>query len=478
MKVWFVAAEGTPFAKAGGLADVIGALPEALENEGAQVTVILPFYSSIPQMYKDKMAHVTEFHVQVGWRDQYCGIKRLTRKGVDYLFLDNDFYFGRPELYGYHDDGERFAFFEQAVLAYMMHVDEYPEILHCHDWHTAMIPVLLSEKHGESPKFQAIKTVYTIHNLMFQGIFDAGVLKDWYDMGYESFHLHGLEFHGQINKVKGAIYYSDLVNTVSPTYAKEIMTPQFGCRLEKVLQENAFKIKGILNGFDTETYNPEKNNAIPHPYSVKTVHKKAKNKSFLQKKVGLRQDKDVFLLGMVTRLTNQKGLQLFQPILSDLMESNVQLVVLGTGDPFYESLLKEAEARYPDKIRVSVSFDADFAQEIYAGVDAFLMPSEFEPCGIAQLNAMHYGTIPIVHETGGLVDTVAPFNDLTGEGTGFSFYDFRPHVFLDTIHHAADVFWNQKKRWTQLQRAAMKKEVSWAASARRYFEEYTRLLMS
>lgn len=476
MNIWFTASEATPFFKAGGLADVAGALPEALEREGINVKVILPFYASMPQQYKEKVKDGGSFIVKVGWRNQYCGLKTLTKDGIEYVFIDNEGYFGRPELYGYEDDGERFAFFSQAVIECTNHLHEYPDIIHCNDWHTAIIPVLLKEKYGWIEELQSTHTVLTIHNLLFQGVFDPYVLSDWYGIGFNAFQAKGLEFYNKVNIMKGALYAADLVTTVSPTYAKEIMQPEFGYGLETVLQDISGKVVGILNGFDVEAYNSETTRAIQYPYSLDSLDEKNKNKQFLQKRCGLREDDSIFMLGMVSRLTDQKGVQLFQPILSQLVERNIQLVLLGTGEPYYEQQFAQAAEQYSDKVCSIIDFDQDLAQQIYAGVDLFLMPSQFEPCGLAQMNAMRYGTVPLVHETGGLVDTVVPYNDFTGEGNGFSFHEFTPEVFLNTIDHASDIFWNHPKEWRQLMESGMKRDFSWTNSAQTYIRSYRNVL--
>ena len=476
MKVWFVSAEAAPFFKAGGLGDVAGALPQALEREdGVEMTVFLPLYASLPQMYKEKLTDVGSFTVQVGWRHQYCGLKKVHLAGIDYYFVENDFYFGRPELYSYEDDGERFAFFSQAVIESMNHLQEFPEIIHCNDWHTAVIPVLLKDKYGWVEEYARIKTVLTIHNLQFQGIYDQFVLSDWYGIGYNAFHIQGLEFYDQVNLLKGAIYYSDLITTVSPTYAKEILTPEFGNGLEGALQENAHKLKGILNGLDTELYDPRTNPSLIFHYSKDDLSGKKKNKQALQKKIGLPEKQATLLIGVVTRLTEQKGIQLLQPLFDRLSERDLQLVMLGTGERWMEELIREGSDRYPDQIRSILAFDGTLAQQIYSGADLFLMPSAFEPCGLAQMNAMVYGTLPLVHETGGLADTVQPYNAVTGEGDGFTFYDFLPDVLLETVDRALSVYKEEPDQWRLMMKRAMEKNFTWKKSAKKYLEAYRQI---
>lgn len=473
LTVWFAASEAAPFFKAGGLGDVAGALPQALEREnGVEMKVILPLYASMPDQFRQHLRNVENFTVKVGWREQYCGIKTLHHAGVDYYFIDNEYYFGRSALYGYEDDGERFAFFSQAIIEAMDQLNEYPDLIHCNDWHTAVIPVLLKDKYGWSEKFDQIKTVLTIHNLQFQGIYDQFVLSDWFGIGYNAFHYHGLEFYNQVNLLKGGIYYSDQVTTVSPNYAKEIMTPEFGNGLEGALKDNAWKMHGILNGLDTEVYDPKTNPALAYHYSVEKKENKKKNKQFLHNKVGLPEKEETLLIGIVTRLTEQKGIQLLQPLFDRLSKRDLQIVILGTGERWMEEMVWNAQNRYPEKIKSILAFDSTLAQQIYAGADLFLMPSAFEPCGLAQMNAMVYGTLPLVHETGGLFDTVIPYNSVTGAGDGFSFYEFNPEIMLQMIDHALFVFKEEKEQWEIMMDRAMQKDFSWKKAAGKYLNLY------
>ncbi|WP_373471856.1 glycogen synthase GlgA [Carnobacterium alterfunditum] len=476
MKVLFAAAECAPFFKTGGLGDVAGALPKELKKQGVDVRVVLPLYSTMPQKYKDQLEDVVQFEVKVGWRSQYCGIKKLEKDNVVYYFVDNLYYFDRPSIYGFEDDGERFAFFAQAICEMLEKIAFIPDVLHVNDWHTSIIPVLLKDKYQWIDSYQSIKTILTIHNLQFQGIYDQFVLSDLYGIGYNAVHDHGLKYYDQINCLKGGIFYANQVTTVSPTYAQEIQTPQFGENLDGVLRYNNYKLSGILNGIDYDVFDPETDDLIPAHFSAKKLAGKALNKIALQERVGLPVNKEIALMSMVSRLTTQKGCDLLREQVEELMHRNIQILILGTGEKEYEDSFKYFTWKYPKNFKVIVDFDVALAQHIYAGSDLFIMPSAFEPCGLSQLNSLRYGTLPIVHETGGLKDTVEPFNPLTGKGTGFSFYDFRSAVMVETIDRALTVYYDEPKVWMSLVEQAMAKDFSWEKSTKEYIRVYTAVL--
>lgn len=476
MNVLFAAAECAPFFKSGGLGDVAGALPKELIKQGINVQVVLPFHTTMPQKFKDKLEDVLQFEVKVGWRNQFCGVKKLINNKVTYYFIDNLYYFDRPNLYGYEDDGERFAFFSQAVCEMMEKIDFIPDVLHLNDWHTAIIPVLLKDKYHWIKNYQKIKTILTIHNLQFQGIYNQAVLSDWYGIGYNTFHEHGLKYYEDLNVLKGGIFYADKITTVSPTYAEEIQTPYFGEKLDGVLRQNKDKISGILNGIDYEEFNPETDGKIKHHFTAKDLSGKAKDKSLLQERVGLPVEPGIPLVSMVSRLTAQKGCHLLCEQMDELMKRDVQILILGTGEKEYEDSFRYFNWRYPEKFKAIIDFDVVLAQQIYAGSDLFIMPSAFEPCGLSQLYSLRYGTLPIVHETGGLKDTVIPYNEFTGEGTGFSFYDYRSHVMLEAIDHAISVYYDNPNQWRSLIKQAMAQNNSWEESTKRYIKQYELLL--
>lgn len=479
MKLLFAATECAPFFKSGGLGDVLGALPKELAKKGHEVRVVLPYFiQQMPEEYQEQLEDVAQFTVRVGWRDEYCGIKQLEKDGVLYYFIDSLKYFDRPGLYGYDDDAERFAFFQLAAIEMMEVVDFIPEIFHVNDWQTAVIPVLLKDKYQWKIKLRDIKTVLTIHNLMFQGIYDQYVLGDLFGIGYDAFHEHGLKYHDKVNYLKGGIWYADLVTTVSPTYANEIQTPEFGMGLHEDLLKIDNKLIGLLNGIDYDRYDPETDATIPATFSAEDLTGKAENKAALQERVGLPEDPDTALIGVVTRLDEQKGIQLILDSMDELMAyRDVQMVLLGTGKPYFEDAFKQFTEKYPEKFKGIIDFDVDLAQLIYAGADAFLMPSAFEPCGLSQMNSMRYGTLPIVHETGGLADTVFPYHHLTGEGTGFSFYDFDDYTMRTVIDHALTVYYDYPDQWQQLIQQAMAEDNSWETAADVYVEHYNRLAL-
>ncbi len=478
MKILFAASECAPFFKTGGLGDVLGALPKELAKDGHDVRVVLPlFLQKLKEDTLTELEDVTDFTVEVGWRKQYCGVKKLVRDGVTYYFIDNLFYFDRPNLYDYGDDAERFAFFQQAAIEMLGKIDFIPDVFHVNDWQTAMIPVLLKDKYAWINQLKDIRTVLTIHNILFQGVYDQYVLSDLFNIGYDAFHERGLKYWDNVCWLKGAIYYSDLVTTVSPTYAEEIQTPEFGYGLDYDLREINYKLVGILNGIDYETYNPETDKTIPATFSTDDLSGKGVNKRALQERVSLPVDDEVALIGMVTRLDEQKGVDLIVDAMEELLaHRHVQVVILGTGKPYFEEAFTYFTNTYPDKCQAIIDFDSELAQLIYAGVDFFLMPSKFEPCGLSQLNSLRYGTLPIVHEVGGLADTIKAYNPVTGEGTGFSFYDFTKEVLLRTIDDALVVYYDYPDTFEALQVRAMEQNNSWGKSANQYIDQYKYLI--
>ena len=474
MKVLFTVSECVPFIKSGGLADVAGSLPKELRRLGTDVRVIMPKYGSISEEFKQEMKRVAEFTVQVGWRNQYCGIEELSYNGITFYFVDNEQYFKRDHLYGYFDDGERFAFFNHAVLQGLAQIQFYPDVIHCHDWHTGMIPFLLKKKYQMIKEYAEIKSVFTIHNLQFQGIMPKGALNDLLNLDDRYFNMEELEFYGNINFMKGALVAADKITTVSPTYLKEIQTDYFGEKLNGVLVKRNEDLSGILNGIDEDIYNPETDLNLVKNYCTATIHDKEENKRSIQQKFGLPQS-DVPLIAMITRLTKQKGLELVQAVFHEIVSENIQMIVLGTGDPEFEQFFRKMEGMYGEKFKAYIGFNEDLAHQLYAGADLFLMPSKFEPCGLGQLIALKYGTVPIVRETGGLNDTVQPYNEFSGEGNGFSFTKFNAHDMLYTIRRAI-YFYQDQEIWDRLITSAMEMKYSWAQSAFKYNQLYSGLV--
>jgi starch synthase len=475
VKVLFAVSECGPFAKSGGLADVAGSLPKELKNLGTDVRVILPKYGTISEDFKKEMKKVKEFSVSVGWRNQYCSIEELDHQGVTFYFVDNEYYFKRDGLYGYYDDGERFSYFNRAVLEALAQLDFFPDVLHCHDWHTAMIPFLLRTEYYKRKGYGLIRTVFTIHNLQFQGIFPKEVLGDLLGLDNQAFHPRQLEFFGNINFMKGALVAADKITTVSPTYKQEIQTIDYGEKLDGLLKTREEDLIGILNGIDEDFYNPATDPLIYQTFSTKSLRKKAVNKKEIQKLFGLPQNVTAPLMVMVSRLTKQKGLELIKCVLREILQEDVQVIILGTGDYEYEEHLRHAARIYPEKLKVYTGFNEELAHRLYAAADLFLMPSLFEPCGLGQLIAMKYGAIPIVRETGGLNDTVKAWNEFTGEGNGFSFRHFNAHDMLYTIRRAISFYHNQEV-WDSIVKQAMKMDNSWAQSAFRYNQLYAELI--
>jgi starch synthase len=475
VNILFAVSECVPFIKSGGLADVAGALPKELKKLGMNVRVMLPKYSLISEQLRASSTLRKVITVQLGWRNQHCGIFETELDGITYYLIDNEYYFKRDSLYGHYDDGERFSFFSKAVLESIPHLDFIPDVLHCHDWHTAMANYLLKEQYKGIEPYSNIKTAFTIHNLQFQGIFPYSVMHDLLGLGNEHFINDRLEFYGNMNFMKGGIVASDVITAVSPTYKEEIQYPFFGEKLDGLLRECNYKLAGIVNGIDDAFYNPRTDQEIAVQYSEATQELKQENKRALQRRFELPERANVPIISMVTRLTKQKGLDLVQRVFHELAAEDVQILVVGSGDREYESFFNEMAARYPDKVKVYIGFNESLAHQVYAGADLFLMPSLFEPCGLGQLIALQYGTLPIVRETGGLNDTVQSYNESTGEGNGFSFANFNAHDMLHTILRAVSCY-HQKEVWDTLVKRAMSEDYSWGQSARQYKELYESLV--
>ena len=479
MKVLYATSECWPFAKTGGLGDVAYALPKALKKEGVDVRVIMPKYSTIPNYLKSQLKEVAVFSVNVGWRKQYCGLLEMELDGVKFYFIDNEFYFRREGeyayLYGYGDDAERFTFFSNAILEAIAKLDFYPDIIHMNDWHTGMIPLILKEKYNNLEQYRSIKTVYTIHNLQYQGVFGREVLDDVLLLPDKHLYNGDVEYYGGVSFMKSGIVFSDKVTTVSPTYTNEIQTKFYGEGLDGLLKSKSYKLDGILNGIDYDINNPLTDKDIFVNYDVDSIDKKIENKLKLQEILGLEVNPDIPMIWIVSRLVSQKGFDLISYIMPEIVRENLQIVVLGTGEHQYQSMFNYYKSNYPDKVSASITFDSALAQQIYAASDIFLMPSLFEPCGIGQMLAMRYGTLPIVRETGGLKDTVIPYNKYTGEGNGFSFANYNAHEMLYCIKDAVELY-KDKKAWRKLVINAMNTDSSWDKSAKTYISVYEDML--
>ncbi|MBZ9609015.1 glycogen synthase GlgA [Clostridium estertheticum] len=475
MKVLFVASEAYPFIKTGGLGDVAYALPKALRKLGIDARVIIPKYSKIPLSFKNCMETIASFKVKVGWRDKYCGLQRLTYDEVPYYFVDNEDYFKRPEIYGYYDDGERFSYFSKAILESIKYMGDFvPDIIHCNDWHSGIVPALLKENYSEDERYNEIKSVFTIHNLKYQGVFNKEILGDLIDLDWKYFNDEALKFYDNVSFMKGGIVFSDAVTTVSNTYAREIQTPFYGESLDGLLASKAENIYGIVNGIDYDLYDPRVDKKIFCNYDEKSIKQKVKNKLKLQEKLGFTVDEEMPMIGITTRLVKQKGLDLIVDKLQELLILPIQIVLLGNGEGYYEDIFQYFASIYPSRISTNIIFDEELAQQIYAASDMFLMPSLFEPCGIGQLIALKYGSIPIVRETGGLKDTVIPYNKYTSIGNGFSFENYSSQELLDAIKRALDLY-KDKESWNKLVQNAMLSNNSWENSAENYMELYTNL---
>lgn len=475
MQIVFASAECAPFVKTGGLGDVAGSLPAALVRAGAEVIVMVPKYATIKDEYKAQMEHFSDFYVSLGWRNEYCGLEKLEHDGVTYMFIDNERYFARDYPYGFFDDGERFAFFSKAITESLQHLPAGfdCDILHCNDWQTALAPVFLREFYQGLPLYDRVKTVFSIHNVAFQGQFSDTVMEDILGVAHIPAAASQLRCDAcSINYMLGALRYADAITTVSPTYANEIQTPEFGEGLDGVLRERSYALQGILNGIDVAGFDPATDKRIAANYTVDDRSGKAVCKAKLQEELGLEVRDDRPLMVMVTRLTRQKGLDLVMYALDRILSGGVQVVVLGTGDRDYEDGLRYFQDKYPGTMAARIEFDPALSQRMYAAADMFLMPSKFEPCGLSQIIAMRYGTLPIVRETGGLKDTVIPYNEFTGEGTGFSFSNFNGDEMGDAVFRAARLFWDNREAWNLLVTQAMSQDFSWTRSADKYLDLY------
>lgn len=478
MKILFATSECAPFIKTGGLADVVGALPGELVRQGIDARVILPKYSAIGEKYKNEMQFIASTYIKMSWRSQYCGVFELKKDGVTYYFVDNEFYFDAEKIYGEMSiDAEKFAFFDKAVLEALKLIDFYPDVIHCNDWQTGMIPVLLKAHYLQDENYSNIKTVMTIHNLKFQGIHDIGAVKDVCELDDSFFTSETLEFYGGASMLKGGLVYSDFITTVSKTYSEEIMTEFFGERMEGLLLSRKEYVTGIINGIDYDDWNSKTDSYIPNTYDLRNfVSKKKLNKLALQKEFGLEENEDKFLVGMVTRLTGQKGLDLVECVMDDIMkDDDLQLIILGTGEENFENMLRGYEEKYKGRVTSLIMFNNGVSHKIYAACDAFLMPSLFEPCGLSQMISMRYGTLPIVRETGGLRDSVEPYNESEGTGTGFSFTNYNAHEMLRVINYAKHIWYNDRKNWNAMVKRAMKADFSWKNSAKAYIDVYKKL---
>lgn len=475
MQIVFASAECAPFVKTGGLGDVAGSLPAALVRAGAEVIVMVPKYATIKDEYKSQMEHFSDFYVSLGWRNEYCGLEKLEHDGVTYMFIDNERYFARDYPYGFFDDGERFAFFSKAITESLQHLPAGFEcdILHCNDWQTALAPVFLREFYQGLPLYDRVKTVFSIHNVAFQGQFSDTVMEDILGVAHIPAAASQLRCDAcSINYMLGALRYADAITTVSPTYANEIQTPEFGEGLDGVLRERSYALQGILNGIDVAGFDPATDKRIAANYTVEDRSGKAVCKAKLQEELCLEVRDDRPLMVMVTRLTRQKGMDLVMYALDRILSGGVQVAVLGTGDRDYEDGLRYFQDKYPGTMAARIEFDPALSQRMYAAADMFLMPSKFEPCGLSQIIAMRYGTLPIVRETGGLKDTVQPYNEFTGEGTGFSFSNFNGDEMGDAVFRAARLFWDNRDAWNQLVTQAMSQDFSWTRSADKYLDLY------
>lgn len=476
-KILFVTSECVPFVKTGGLGDVVGALPKVLNKKGCDARVVLPKYGAIPQQYKEQMRYIDHIYIKMNWRSQYCGIFELDHDGVKYYFIDNEFYFGGCAIYGpIHEDIERFAFFDKAVLAMLQVVDFFPDVLHCNDWQAGMVPVLLRAHYSYDGRYNAMKSIMTIHNLKFQGVYDKRTIADVCELSADYFTPDKLEFYHDASFLKGGLVYADYITTVSPTYAQEIKSDYFGERLNGLLSARSASLCGIVNGISYDDWNPATDKFIYHNYDIGRLNEKTDNKLALQKDLGFEQSAEKLLIGMVTRLTGQKGMDLVECVMDSILANpNIQIVVLGTGEQRYENVLRFFEWKYSGRVSAQIKFDNALSHKIYAGCDAFLMPSLFEPCGLSQMISMRYGTLPIVRETGGLKDTVEPYNQYENTGTGYSFANYNAHEMLNRIENAYLTFALNHDGWRDMQKRAMEKDFSWDASADKYIELYNKL---
>jgi len=477
-KVLFVASEAVPFIKTGGLADVVGSLPKCFDKEEYDVRVILPKYMCMKDEWKSQLKYLGHFYMDLAWRSQYVGILEMKYEGVQYYFIDNEYYFSGPRPYGnIYEDIEKFAFFSKAALSALPVIGFQPDVVHCHDWQTGLVPVFLKDRFHEGQFFANMKSVMTIHNLKFQGVWDVKSVKDITGLPSYYFTPDKLEAYGDANYLKGGIVYADAVTTVSDTYAEEIKTAFYGEKLDGLLRARENSLRGIVNGIDYDEYNPENDAFLQKNYTLENWRKeKIKNKLALQKELGLPEDKKVMTIGIVSRLTDQKGFDLIDYMMEELCQDPIQLIILGTGDEKYENMFNYFAQKYPDKVSANIFYSEALSHKIYGSCDAFLMPSLFEPCGLSQLMSLRYGTLPIVRETGGLKDTVVPYNEYENSGTGFSFTNYNAHEMLNTIRYAEKVFYEKKRDWNKIVDRAMQADFSWKTSADKYKEMYDWLI--
>jgi len=476
-KILFVASESVPFIKTGGLADVVGSLPKCIDKMEYDIRVMIPKYMAIPDSYKVQMKYKTHFYMDLAWRNQYVGINEMEYDGITFYFIDNEYYFSGLTPYGnIYEDIEKFAFFCKAALSALPIIDFKPDIIHCHDWQTGLLPVYLNDRFSKGEFYQGIKTIMTIHNLKFQGVWDVKTVKDITGLSENYFTPDKLEAYGDANYLKGGIVYADFVTTVSDSYANEIKLPFYGEGLDGLMRARSNSLTGIINGIDYQEYNSETDQLIYNKYNNKNFRKeKIKNKRALQQELGLEINDKKILIGIVSRLTDQKGLDLIDYVIEELCSEDTQLVVLGTGDQKYEHLFRHYAWKYNDRVSANIFYSDERAHKIYAACDAFLMPSLFEPCGLSQLISLRYGTIPIVRETGGLLDTVEPYNERESTGTGFSFHNYNAHEMLETIRYAKNIYFNRKREWNKIIDRGMEKDFSWYNSAKRYEDLYSKL---
>ena len=475
-KILFVASECVPFIKTGGLADVVGSLPKYIKKEEYDIRVMIPNYMAISDLHKEQMKYKTHFYMELAWRSQYVGIMEMEYEGIIFYFIDNEYYFSGNTPYGnIYEDIEKFAFFCKASLSSLPIIDFKPDIIHCHDWQTGLLPVYLEDMFSTEEFYQGIKTIMTIHNLKFQGVWDVKTVKDITGLSQHYFTSDKLEAYGNANYLKGGIVYADYVTTVSNTYADEIKTPFYGEGLDGLMRARSNFLTGIVNGIDYEEYNPETDSLIYKNYSAMNFRKeKIKNKRALQQELGLEINDKKFMIGIVSRLTDQKGLDLIDYVIEELCAEDTQLIVLGTGDQKYEHLFRHFAWKYNDRVSANIFYSDEKAHKIYAACDTFLMPSLFEPCGLSQLISLRYGTVPIVRETGGLRDTVEAYNEFESTGTGFSFSNYNAHEMLAAIRYAKNVYRNKKREWNKIIDRGMEKDFSWNNSAKLYEELYNR----
>lgn len=482
MNVLHVASEGAPFVKTGGLADVIGALPQELRRQGVDARVVLPKYAKIPEHDRNAMTLRQVLTVPVGWRQQYCGIEVLEKDGITYYFLDNEYYFQRDGVYGYYDEAERFAFFARAVLMALPHLDFRPDVLHCHDWQTGLVPFLLGSCFQHDPFYWGIKTVYTIHNLLYQGVFPRSVLGELIGVGDEHMREESLGYYDTVNYMKGGLNFAHKITTVSNTYAREIQTEYYGATLDGLLRSRQRDLVGIVNGIDYASYNPETDEHLFVPFppaeaacEQSMLQAKAQNKLALQQAIGLPTRADIPMIAIISRFVEQKGFDLILHVLPEILALDAQLVILGTGEAHYEQAFRDAAWHHPDKVSTHILFDEGFARRLYAASDLFLMPSKFEPCGLSQLLALRYGSVPIVRETGGLLDTVQAYQEQLGTGNGFSFASYNAHDMLYTLSRAVSL-WGDRETWQQIVHNGQLRDFSWGESANQYHDLYQSLL--